>query len=216
MHTREIILSIVAGILLFLALILQDITSEYKHFAPHISVDDLAFSFIPMYDFSWLYYGEVWILLFVSSIVFFKIKSSRTIPLSFIIFCFAVLFAIRSLVLVPTGVGTPMNQIIPSGYEFGIVHYLQNDMFFSGHTSTPFLLALLFWKTPWARYFFLAFTVLMAYSVLSMRIHYSIDVIGAIFGAHFSYHLSHWAYFSLLNKIQPENNKNNPPSITEN
>jgi membrane-associated phospholipid phosphatase len=59
--------------------------------------------------------------------------------------------------------------------------FFQNDLFFSGHTGGPFLVALILWKNRFMRYSLLIVSVLMAFTVLAMRLHYSIDIIGAYF-----------------------------------
>lgn len=55
------------------------------------------------------------------------------------------------------------------------------DLFFSGHTGAPFLLALMFWKDPRLRLTFLAATALFGAAVLLGHLHYSIDVFAAFF-----------------------------------
>ena len=55
------------------------------------------------------------------------------------------------------------------------------DLFFSGHTGAPFLLALMFWKSPRLRAIFLAASGVFAVSVLLGHLHYSIDVFAAFF-----------------------------------
>ncbi|MEK7480220.1 MAG: phosphatase PAP2-related protein [Patescibacteria group bacterium] len=56
-----------------------------------------------------------------------------------------------------------------------------NDLFFSGHTGAPFLLALIFWQTKPLRYVFLAWSAFFATIVLLGHLHYSIDVLAAFF-----------------------------------
>jgi hypothetical protein len=56
-----------------------------------------------------------------------------------------------------------------------------NDLFFSGHTGVPFLLALIFWEQKFLRYIFLGFSVVFAVVVLLGHLHYSIDVLSAYF-----------------------------------
>ena len=55
------------------------------------------------------------------------------------------------------------------------------DMFFSGHTGAPFLLALIFWKQRMLRYVFLVWSIFFAAVVLLGHLHYSIDVLSAFF-----------------------------------
>lgn len=55
------------------------------------------------------------------------------------------------------------------------------DLFFSGHTGLPFLVALIFWSSPRIRYFFLALSMFFAVTVLLMHLYSSIDVASAYF-----------------------------------
>jgi hypothetical protein len=57
--------------------------------------------------------------------------------------------------------------------------YLTKDLFFSGHTSTTFLLVLYLWHRPVLRWLALLAHALVVASVLVSHIHYSIDVVGA-------------------------------------
>jgi len=65
-----------------------------------------------------------------------------------------------------------------------------NDLFFSGHTGAPFLLALIFWSIPPLRYTFLAWTAFFAAIVLLGHFHYSIDVLAAFFITYTIFHIS--------------------------
>ncbi len=56
-----------------------------------------------------------------------------------------------------------------------------NDLFFSGHTGFPFLMALVFWNNKTLRYVFLAISLFFGGAVLLGHLHYSIDVFSAFF-----------------------------------
>ncbi|MFA6520549.1 MAG: phosphatase PAP2-related protein [Candidatus Paceibacterota bacterium] len=64
-----------------------------------------------------------------------------------------------------------------------------NDLFFSGHTGVPFLLALIFWEYKTLRYIFLSFSIVFAFVVLLGHLHYSIDVASAYFITYSIFHL---------------------------
>ena len=64
------------------------------------------------------------------------------------------------------------------------------DLFFSGHTGMPFLLALIFWRDKWARYIFILFSVVFAVTVLLSHMHYTIDVASAFFITFTIYHIA--------------------------
>jgi len=57
--------------------------------------------------------------------------------------------------------------------------YLTQDLFFSGHAATTFLLVLYLWHRPRLRWIALAGHVAMVAAVMFSHLHYSIDVLGA-------------------------------------
>lgn len=57
--------------------------------------------------------------------------------------------------------------------------YLTQDLFFSGHTATTFLLVLYLWRRPALRWIALLGHAVMVASVLLAHLHYTIDVLGA-------------------------------------
>jgi membrane-associated phospholipid phosphatase len=69
-----------------------------------------------------------------------------------------------------------------------------NDLFFSGHTGIPFLLALIFWENKILRIFFLSFSVLFAIVVLLGHFHYSIDVLSAYFITFSIFHICQFLF----------------------
>jgi hypothetical protein len=74
-----------------------------------------------------------------------------------------------------------LDLISPLGvFQRNTAHaYLTKDLFFSGHTSTTFLLALYLWHRPGLRYAALVAHAVVVATVLLSHIHYSIDVAGA-------------------------------------
>lgn len=57
--------------------------------------------------------------------------------------------------------------------------HLSQDLFFSGHAATTFLLLLYVWHRPVLRWLALVGHVAMVAAVMLAHIHYSIDVVGA-------------------------------------
>jgi len=57
--------------------------------------------------------------------------------------------------------------------------YLTKDLFFSGHTSSTFLLLLYVWRYRVLRWWMLTGHVLVVASIFFSHLHYTIDVIGA-------------------------------------
>ncbi len=57
--------------------------------------------------------------------------------------------------------------------------YLTQDLFFSGHAATTFLLVLYLWNRPTLRWIAIGAHVAMVAAVMLSHLHYSIDVLGA-------------------------------------
>jgi membrane-associated phospholipid phosphatase len=72
---------------------------------------------------------------------------------------------------------------------FGTGSTLDRDLFFSGHTSTMFMLFLLAYK-PVYKKVYLAGVVLVGASVILQHAHYTIDVLVAPFVAYASYRIA--------------------------
>ncbi len=164
-------------------------------FALNIPVGDILFSIIPKYDLSILYFLGMWIL-FPLGIGYTLYKIPEKIP--FIIFTFSLFFFIRGICISSTYIGIPPDHITPHLHIpiniFSIVQFFRNDLFFSGHTGIPFLISLFFWNFPFFRNLFISISILMAFTVISMRIHYSIDIIGAYFITYGIFKISVRAY----------------------
>lgn len=67
--------------------------------------------------------------------------------------------------------------------------YLTQDLFFSGHTATTFLLVLLTWRRDLLAVPFLAFHLVTVTFLFVTHEHYTIDILGAYF---IVYALFHW------------------------
>jgi len=150
--------------------------------ALNIPVGDIMFFIIPKYNLSLIYFLGMWIL-FPLGIGYTIYKIPEKIP--FIIFSFALFFFIRGICISSTYIGIPPDHITPhleiNINIFSVVQFFRNDLFFSGHTGIPFLISLFFWSFTLFRNIFIIISIIMAFTVLSMRIHYSIDIIGAYF-----------------------------------
>jgi len=78
----------------------------------------------------------------------------------------------------PAGFSPGSNNM---GYDFYKLTTFQGNLFFSGHTGFPFLIALIFWDNNFLRRSYLILTVAFAAAVLLAHVHYSIDVFAAPF-----------------------------------
>ena len=104
----------------------------------------------------------------------------------------ALFLFIRAAFISMTHIGPfPQRDLIPIGSK--IITALiggSSDLFFSGHTGLPFLMALIFWKNKKLRITFLAISGILGAAVLLGHIHYSIDVFSSFFITYSIYHLA--------------------------
>lgn len=125
--------------------------------------------------------------LFIIFIVFLLILNPKTIPLT--LKSVALFIIIRSLFVIMTHLGPAPGHIIT---DFNQLKYVSSgyDLFFSGHTGLPFLMALLFWDKKYLRWLFLSSSVIAAAAVILGHLHYTIDVFSAFFISYGIYHIS--------------------------
>ena len=150
------------------------------------AVTDLLLGRLPVVDTSVIFIeGNIlfWVLIIVLSIL-----EPKRIP--FVLKSLSVFMLTRAFFVTMTHLGTdprqivlPVNSILDK-FTFG------GDLFFSGHTGAPFLMALVFWRHPYLRWIFLTASVIFGASVLLGHQHYSIDVFAAFFIAYGIYHIA--------------------------
>jgi hypothetical protein len=204
--------------LLYLVLYWQNILSVYNDsFVYHTPAGDVLFNIIPKIDLSLLYFGGMFLIIIIG-ILYTIIKIPEKIPQ--IILAYSFFFLIRSLCISSTHIGIPPDHITPRFEYFNFLHFFdndlffRNDLFFSGHTGVPFLAALFLWRDKLWRNILLSISLIMAFTVISMRIHYTIDIIGAYFITYGIYSISCYTYSyfsSFFIKYQNEIIKNKKP-----
>jgi hypothetical protein len=168
------------------ALIINFYAAKYATLESSSPVTDIILSNTRVYDVDVLFvYGPIlfWIIV---SILF--ISEPKAIP--FGLKSIALFVVIRSVFITLTHIGPfPTQVTIDStglavrflGADLVRTFFTGNDLFFSGHTGLPFLLALIFWNRKYLRYFFIAASVFFGVIVLLGHLHYSIDVLSAFF-----------------------------------
>ena len=150
------------------------------------AVTDLILSNTPVYNIDDIYvYGA---LLFILFIVALCVAFPKRLP--FTLYSLALFFIIRSFFVSLTHLGpfAPAAQV-----DFGATiqrMFFGDDYFFSGHTGSPFLMALIYWQEKPLRYGFIALSVFFGTVVLLGHLHYSIDVFAAFFIAYGVYHVA--------------------------
>lgn len=179
---KSFLISFFGGLLLLtVSLVVQFFVSGYTDNIPSTPVTDLILSNIRVYDVDGIFVWGSVLLLFIG--VFVGLKQLKCMP--FAMKSVALFVLIRSFFVILTHISSfPTRIAIDSpffNHEFFNGIFTGNDLFFSGHTGLPFLLALIFWNTKTLRTVFLGFSVLFAIVVLLGHIHYSIDVASAYF-----------------------------------
>ncbi len=140
---------------------------------------DLLLAHLPAVDASLVYWwGAAAFAVFAALTALLRERDR----LAYFARAYAILIAARACLMTLTPLHIPAGAIsVDSGLiysSFGSKLTVHHDLFFSMHTASPFLAALLF-RDRWARLTGIAFAVLMGATVLLLKTHYSLDVAGA-------------------------------------
>ncbi len=175
---RRFLLSLIMGFLFLAAsIVIAFFAILYATESASQPVTDIILNNIPVFDVDGLFiYGPVVFWLIIIAYLIFEPKK---IPFS--LNSIALFTLIRSAAISLTHIGPFMGNVKISSLGILGVFTSGNDLFFSGHTGLPFLMALILWDKKPMRYFCLAASVFFGAVVLMARLHYSIDVFAAFF-----------------------------------
>lgn len=183
-------------LLFFLSIFITYGAYDFTKSANSTVVPDLILDNIPVFHVGPLFFGGMLVLTIIPIVL--VLYNPRRAP--FIFVATAIFFTIRSFFMVLTHLAPPNIEY----YQYvEHEHHVRNvvftissgtDLFFSGHTGYPFLLALTFWKNRALRYFFIVFSLVMAATVLLGHLHYSIDVFAAFFIAYGVFEMSRYFF----------------------
>ena len=150
-------------------------------------VNDIILNNIPVFDVDVIFvYGPLVMWVMVAAIC---IRKPQAIP--FVLKSIALFVLIRSLFITLTHLGPFPDQLqIETGVNLVRKFTFGGDLFFSGHTGSPFLMAVIFWNNRRLRFIFTAIAILFGTVVLLAHLHYSIDVLAAFF---ITYTIAHMA-----------------------
>lgn len=178
--------SLLEAVLLFvIAVIATHLSSKYAEVKASNYVEDIILSNTQVHNFEFIFV-QVAIMLSLFVVVL-AIRFQKAAP--FLIKAASLFIIIRSLFVSMTHIGpypfkleltSPLLNFITSG----------NDLFFSGHTGLPFLIALIFWDHLYLRILFLVSSGMFGTIVLLAHLHYSIDVFSAFFITYSIYHIA--------------------------
>ncbi len=175
---KNIVLSVFYGFLfLIFSLVINYFACVYASAAASNSVTDIILSNIPVFNVDKIFAdGFLLLVLFIATVLLHQPKR-----MPFALKSIALFVAIRAIFIVLTHIAPfPDQSLLAVNYIYSKISF-SGDMFFSGHTGLPFLLALIFWDTPWLKWSFLSLSIIFAITVLLGHLHYSIDVFAAYF-----------------------------------
>ena len=186
-RSREFIISsIIAIIFLAVSLYINFLAGSYATEKASLSVTDIILSNTRAYDVDGFF---IWGPIFLFSLVLILcLYHPKKIP--FILKNIALFTLIRSIFISLTHLGPFPVQAVTEGTNFINKFTFGGDLFFSGHTGIPFLMALVFWNYKPLRYLFILDSIFMGTVVLLGHYHYSIDVLAAFFITYTIYHMA--------------------------
>ena len=148
-------------------------------------VADLILSNIPVFDVDAAFvFGP---LILWAFFIFLLFRNHRKAP--FAMNAIGLLLITRAIFVTLTHIGPfPSHAII----EYNVMGLFNagGDLFFSAHTSLPFMMALVFWDDIRLRILFICASIFFGAVVLLGHLHYSIDVAAAFFITYTVYHLA--------------------------
>jgi len=120
-------------------------------------------------------------LVFIAFVTLLGLHKPGRIP--FILKASALFIFIRAIFITLTHLAPPLHTEVVNSVSFWekLLSGSGDDLFFSGHTGFPYLMALIFWQNKFLRWLFLATSAFFGGAVLLGHLHYSIDVFSAFF-----------------------------------
>lgn len=178
--------SLLEAILLFIVSVyITHVASRFAEVNASNHVEDIVLSNTPVYDFELLFvHGAIMLTLFVAALCF---RFRETAP--FLLKAVSLFIIVRALFVSMTHIGPYPSKL---DLESRLLDFITsgNDLFFSGHTGLPFLIALIFWNHFYVRVLFLVSSVLFGVVVLLSHLHYTIDVAAAFFITYSIFHIA--------------------------
>jgi len=176
-------MAVFAGILASLPFFFDAIENRNGHVLP-----DFILDLIPAHNFSVAVFFLIW-----SSCLLLVLRIYRD-PMILLVTLWAYngvtllrMACIGLISLNPPAGLIPLADPITN--QFYGAHYITHDLFFSGHTTTVFLIFLCL-KKKWDRIYTLGASVLLGIFLLGQHVHYTIDVLAAPVFTYAAYRLA--------------------------
>ena len=166
-------------ILLFASLYFNYYAQAYTAIHYSNSVKDIILDNIPTKNVEVIFLEGF--MFFIAFVILLGIHKPGRVP--FILKASALFIFTRAIFIMLTHLAPPAQMYIvhPASFFEKLLSGSGDDLFFSGHTGFPFLMALIFWESKYLRYIFLAASIFFGAAVLAGHLHYSIDVFSAFF-----------------------------------
>jgi hypothetical protein len=163
------------------------------------AVTDIILDNIPTVNVNFVFTdGATIFVIFVAAVLLYDPKR---IP--FAVKSIALFIVIRSAFVTLTHLAPPLGGSYVDSTDVLYRVSSGDDLFFSGHTGLPFLLAIILWDHKPLRYIFFALTLISGTSVLLGHLHYSIDVFSALFISFGIFHIARYLFpedYNLLHR----------------
>lgn len=190
---------VTSSVLLTLSFFVNFYAMAYASERASNAVTDIILSNIRVYDVNFIFVQGSIILWTV--ILLICLWHPQKTP--FIFENIALFVLIRAIFISLTHIGPYPTQLVINST---LLHLFTStgDLFFSGHTGLPFLMALVFWDDIFLRLLFIGASFVFGLAVLLGHLHYSIDVLAAFFITYTIYHLSEVIFYKDKNFFNAE------------
>jgi hypothetical protein len=165
--------------IIFLTISLLSLTNflQYAESRSGAVLDDTLLRHLGPIDLTWFTFSFIYLSIIIA--VASLINHPARLVFAFQVYVLIIISRILSMYLLP--LNPPVGIIIlndPFVQIFGTGKILTKDLFFSGHTATLLLLAIVS-SNKKLKIIFIISTILVAFFVLAQHVHYTIDVVAA-------------------------------------
>ena len=192
-NEKKFTISVLGGfLLLFVSLLINNYANIFAYNSMSNPVTDIILDNIPLLNVGPIVvWGAIGLIVFITVLL---IVRPQRIP--FVVKSVALFVLIRAVFISLTHIAPFPGQLHIAGDWFSNMLNINEsaDLFFSGHTGLPFLMALAFWDNKPLRIVFLISTVVLGAAVLFGHLHYSIDVFAAFFITYAIFDLSKYLF----------------------
>lgn len=185
---KSFVISTAIGLLFFIASLFVNYSAvKYATREAGSATTDILLDNLPVINTDIVFSeGALFFAVFVVVLLFLRPK---TIPLTLksialFIFVRAIFVSMTHIAPYPDRIATDLSSLNYISSSSGA------DLFFSGHTGLPFLMALLFWENKHLKRIFLFFSFLAATAAILGHLHYTIDIFSAFFITYGIYRIS--------------------------